>query len=195
MPPVSNRSPRMASRAAARSASIHHAGSCSRVPSSRSTISRGARPTATTSSLVWSRSTTFVDCVPQSMPRKTLRTLALPPGVHALRDGPGVLTAGRADDAAGEVIGLDVDPAEDARLPGLIGRVVVRRPRKNDVCAGPRVDAERTRLDRPLRKTAGEVLAAGDRRHDFRRGAAERAVAGDVAGERRGHKGLELIRR
>src|SRR2546430_55597 len=113
------------------------------------------------------------------MPRKTLRTLALPPGVHALREGPCVLTAGRTEDAAGEVVGLDVDPAEDARLPGLIGRVVVRPPRKNDARARSRVDPERARLDRPLRETAGEVLAAGDPRHDLRRGAAERAMSGD----------------
>src|SRR5205823_10856701 len=54
--------------------------------------------------------------------------VAVPPGVVTLREGPCVLAAGRTQDAAGEVIGLHVDPAEEARLSGLIGRVVVGRP-------------------------------------------------------------------
>ena len=45
--------------------------------------------------------------------------------------------------------GLHVDPAEETRLPGLIGCVVVGRPLQYDVGARPRGDAERARRDRP----------------------------------------------
>ena len=40
--------------------------------------------------------------------------------VVALGQCPGVLAARRADDPAGEVVGLDVDPAEEARLARLV---------------------------------------------------------------------------
>src|SRR5207247_9506863 len=47
------------------------------------------------------------------------------PGEVALGERPGILAALRADDPAVEVVGLDVDPAEQPRLTGLVGRVVI----------------------------------------------------------------------
>src|ERR1700716_1733634 len=177
MPPMSNRSPRVASRTATRSASIHHAGSCSRVPSSRSTISCGARPTEMTAPVALSASTTLVDCVPQSTPRKTRRIWPLTPRVVTLRDEPRILAACRADDAAGEVIRLHVDPPVETRLTRLVRGVVVRRPLQDDVGARARFDPEGPQLDRPLREPTREVLAACDPGEDLRRGATKGAVA------------------
>src|SRR3989442_6449681 len=180
MPPMATRSPRTASRTAPRRASIHHAGSCSRVPSSRSMSSCGARPTAKTAAVAGSRSTTLVDWVPQSTPRKARRILALTPGVVTLRDAPCIPAACRADDAAAEIVRLHVDPAVEARLAGLVGGVVVGRPLKDDVGARARFDPERTLFDGPLGETAREVLAPGETREDLRGGAAEGAVSRDV---------------
>src|SRR2546426_5819251 len=212
MPAMSNRSRRTASRTAVRSASIHQAGSCSRVPSSLSMSSWGARPTATTAPVAGSRSTTLVDCVPQSTPRKTrrisilssragpgwrgVRASACPrgsyaqrcvgntmgtcrrvsnlaalthpayrrrrreplvanePGVVVLREGPCILAAGRASDAAGEVVRLHVNPSVQARLTGLVGGVVVRRPLEDDVGVRAHLHFERARLDGPLGEPA-----------------------------------------
>src|SRR5256885_8074759 len=184
---MSNLSSRTASRSAMRRASTHQAGSCSRVPSSRSMISCGARPSATTSPLVGSRSTTLVACVPQSTPRKT-RRIWLPPRVVTLREGPCVLAADRTEYPAGEVVGLHVDPAEEPRLSGLIGGVVITRPLKHHVGARAVLDLERAGCNCSLGESAGEGLAARDRREDLGRGPAERAVSGDVSLEGRGHE-------
>src|SRR2546430_8363678 len=190
---MSNLSSPTASRIATPRASTHQAGSCSRVPSSRSTISCGARPTATTSPLVGSRSTTLVACVPQSTPRKT-RRIWLPPRVVTLRECPCVLAADRTQHPAGEVVGLHVDPAEEARLSGLIGGVVIGCPLKHEVGARAVLDLERAGWDGPLGGSAGEGLAARGRRGGLGRGPAERAVTGDVSLEGRGHEGRQLVR-
>src|SRR5205814_8247608 len=134
----------------------HRPGSCWRVPSSRATISGGARPTATTSPLVGSRSTTLVACVPQSTPRET-RRIRLPPRVVTLREGPCVLAADRTEYPAGEVVGLHVDPAEEARLSGLIGGVVITRPLQHDVRARAVLDLQRACCDGSLGESAREV--------------------------------------
>src|SRR5690349_14334536 len=112
-----------------------------------------------------SRRTAFVDCVPQSMPRKTRRIVlparcdTLAPGVVAPREGPRLLAAHRADDAAGEVIGLHVDPAEQSRLTRGVRRVVVRGPLEDEVARRAGLDAERVRLDRHAGDATGEELA------------------------------------
>src|SRR5207237_10803165 len=74
----------------------------------------------------------------------------LTPRVVTLREGPGLLAAGRADDAAGEVVRLHVDPAEEARLTGLDSGVVVGRQLEGDDGAPARVAPDRAHADRAL---------------------------------------------
>src|SRR5439155_8078532 len=88
-----------------------------------------------------------------------------------------------AQPAAGEVVDRDVDAAEESRDPRLVGRVVVGRPLERDRPARPALELERAGTERLLVEAAGAVPAAGGRRQHLRRGAAERAVPGDVAGE------------
>src|SRR4051812_36422152 len=84
-----------------------------------------------------------------------------PGGVEALGHGPCVLAALRADHAARQVVGLDVDPAPDPGLAGLVGGVVVRRPLEPDVRRGALFEFQRALLDRVAADTTREVLAAG----------------------------------
>ena len=84
------------------------------------------------------------------------------PGVVLLGQGPGLLAALGADPPADEVVGLDVDPAVQARLAGLVGRVVVRRPLEVDVGRRPLLELERAGRDRVAADAAREVLAAGE---------------------------------
>ena len=63
---------------------------------------------------------------------------SVPGGAVEVAQGEGhrVLAAGRADLAALEVVGRDVDAHEQAREPGLVGGVEVRRPLERGVAGG-----------------------------------------------------------
>src|SRR5438093_2078466 len=53
------------------------------------------------------------------------RSSCVRPAEEPLGERRGGLAALRSDDPAREIVGLDVDPTEQARLAGLVGRVVV----------------------------------------------------------------------
>src|SRR5262245_36045230 len=86
-----------------------------------------------------------------------------------------------------------MDPAVEPREPGLVGRVVVRRRLKDHVLTGPALEPERAGLDPDLEQPAGEVRAPRVAREHLRSGAAEGAVPGDEAGERRRDEAGPLV--
>jgi len=117
---------------------------------------------------------------------------------ESLRDGGAVVVrAGEgeggeadlaADPAAGEVVGLDVDAAPQARLTGLIGGVVVRAPLQDDVGGGAAFEYEvgiggtpelaEAAGERGVAGDAGEgLVVAGQRRNAARRASSSRLLA------------------
>src|SRR6266404_1317980 len=114
-------------------------------------------------------------------------------GVELLGQCPCLLAALRADDPAVEIVGLDVDPAEQPRLAGLIGGVVVRRPFEPDIGRRALLVLQRAGLDRIAADAAREVLTAGEGRHDLRGSPAERAVTRCIALEGRCHERRQLV--
>src|SRR3990172_7814894 len=78
---------------------------------------------------------------------------------------PGLLATLRADSSPGEVIGLDMDPAEEPRLAGLVGGVKVRRPLEPDIRGGALLELQRAGLDRVAADAAREVLPPPQHAH------------------------------
>src|SRR5918996_5078566 len=114
--------------------------------------------------------------------------------VVSLGERPGVAAADRTHLSPFEVVGTDVDPSEQSRKPGLVGRVVVARPLQRDVLGRAELDLEFAGGDGPLSEPAGEVGTAREPGHHLGSCAAERAVTRDVAREGRCHECPELVR-
>src|SRR5664279_5056241 len=102
-------------------------------------------------------------------------------GVILLGLRPGGLAALGADHPSGEVVHLDVDPAIEARLAGLVRCVKIGGPFKPDVGRGTLLELERTGRDGVTADTTREVLAAGEAGEDLGGRPAEGAVARHVA--------------
>src|SRR5262245_11762915 len=101
-----------------------------------------------------------------------------PVALDKLPDGA---TTERAAVAPGEVVRLDVDPAQEARLARLVGGVEVRRPLELDVLCGPQLELQAALGNRVVAQSAWEVRRARVRRQHLCGRAAERAVTGGKA--------------
>ena len=94
-----------------------------------------------------------------------------------------------------EIVLGNVDAAVQTRQAGVVGGVVVARPLHDDVLAGPTLVLEEpVLLGAELAEPTGEIRAAGETGERLGGGAAEGAVTGDEARERRRDEGVPLIR-